>query len=430
MSLRSPAYDQTNGASTLRPPRRAVFAFALGCLVFGYAFLQRVAPSVMTEELMRAFSVGGAALGSVSAFYFYAYAGMQLPVGLLIDRFGPRRMMAGAMATCMIGSVLFATSESLAIAAIGRALIGGAVAFGYVGTMTIAAHWFPAGRFSLLVGILQAVGMTGAISGQAPLRLVVDGTGWRDAMIMVGALAALLALAIFLVVRDRQDMRKTSGGMLSGMGRMLRRADSWGNAVCGLTLSAPMLAFAGLWAVPWLVQVHGYSKAEAGATTSIIFIGWGISAPVYGWLTDRIGRRKPLLYSGYAFAVMGLVGVVYIPELSPPAISFLLALIGIGGCSMVLNFTLARETNSPSDTGVALSFVNMCVVGAGAIFQPLIGYLLDLGWDGTEIEGVRIYSEAAYRIAFSAMIVGYAIGLAACFFAVRETHCRQLVEDR
>lgn len=429
MSSRTETLTSAAHDPTARPSTRAVFAFALGCLFFGYAFLQRVAPSVMTEELMRAFSVGGAALGSLSAFYFYAYAGMQLPVGLLIDRYGPRRLMAGAMATCMIGSLLFATADTLALASLGRALIGGAVAFGYVGAMTIAAHWFPPGRFSLLVGLLQAVGMAGAVAGQAPLRLVVDGAGWRESMIMVGALAALLALALFLVLRDRMDKRKASGGMLAGIGHVLRRRDSWGNAIAGLALSAPMLAFAGLWAVPWLVQVHGYSNAEAAGATSLIFISWGISAPIYGWLTDRIGRRKPLLYLGFALAGTGLGGLVYLPVLTPTMISILMPLVGIGGCSMVLNFALVRETNRPSNAGAALSFVNMCVVGAGAIFQPLLGYLLDLGWDGTVVDGVRIYSEAGYRTAFTALIAGYALGAAACLFLMRETRCRQLVDD-
>lgn len=428
MTPRSTGFTQTPADPGYRPSVRAWVAFLLGCCFFGYAFLQRVAPSVMTDELMRAFSVGGAALGSLSAFYFYAYAGMQLPVGLLIDRYGPRRLMAGAMALCVIGSVVFAMSDSIALASLGRALIGGAVAFGYVGAMTIAAHWFPATRFSLLVGILQAVGMAGAVAGQAPLRLVVDVAGWRETLLMVGALAAVLATALFLVLRDRPDKRKAGGGVMSGIGHVLRRRDTWANAVAGLSLSAPMLAYSGLWAVPWLTQVHGYSKAEAAATASLVFIGWGAMAPVYGWLTDRIGRRKPLLYLGFSIAISGLLGLVYLPGLTPTLISVLTLMVGVGGCSMVLNFALVRETNRPGDAGAALGFVNMCVVAAGAIFQPLIGYLLDLGWDGAMVEGARLYSADGYRFAFTALIVMLAIGFAATLL-MRETRCRQLVED-
>lgn len=429
MTPRSTGFALSPADPGYRPSVRAYVAFGLACLFFGYAFLQRVAPSVMTDELMRAYSVGGAALGSLSAFYFYAYAGMQLPVGLLIDRYGPRRLMAGAMALCTLGSLFFALSDTLALASIGRAMIGGAVAFGYVGAMTVAAHWFPPGRFTLLVGVLQAVGMAGAVAGQAPLRLVVDAAGWRETMMLIGGLAALLALALFVVLRDRTERRKAKGdGVLAGVAHVLRRRDTWANAVAGLALSAPMLAFAGLWAVPWLVQVHGYSQAEAAATASLVFIGWGVTAPVYGWLTDRIGRRKPLLLLGYALAATGLGGLVYLPDLSPALISGLTLLVGVGGCSMVLNFTLVRETNRPGDAGAALGFVNMCVVASGAIFQPLIGFLLDVGWDGAIVDGVRVYSESAYRAAFSVLIAAYAVGVAACL-TMRETRGRQLVED-
>jgi MFS family permease len=166
--------------------RSANLAFALGSLFFGYAFIQRVAPSIMTNELMRDFNVGGAALGSLSAFYFYAYASIQLPVGILTDRFGPRKLMSFAAALCAIASIVFAFSDSLLLAAISRALIGATVAFGFVGTLAIVGYWFKPAQFATLAGVVQAVGMCGAIFGQAPLRLVVEQTGWRG---MMGALA-------------------------------------------------------------------------------------------------------------------------------------------------------------------------------------------------------------------------------------------------
>ncbi|MFT5506234.1 MAG: MFS family permease, partial [Gammaproteobacteria bacterium] len=139
-------------------PRKAAVAFALGAIFFGYAFVQRVSPSVMTDELMREFSVGGAALGSLSAFYFYAYASIQLPVGMLTDHFGPRKLMSFAAAFCAIGSVMFAMSDSIAMASLGRAFIGATVAFGFVGTMAIAGYWFKPAQYAMLAGLLQMVG--------------------------------------------------------------------------------------------------------------------------------------------------------------------------------------------------------------------------------------------------------------------------------
>lgn len=412
------------------PSLRAWAAFLLGCACFGYAFLQRVAPSVMTDDLMRAFQVQAGALGAMSAFYFYAYAGMQMPIGVLMDRFGPRRLLSGAMALCLVGSLVFALAESITPAAVGRTMIGAAVAFGYVGTMSIAATWFPPQRFSLLIGILQSVGMSGAIAGQAPLSLVVEATGWRETVIGIGIVGAVLAVLIFLVVEEIPSERKAAAnGASKGAFRdVLARRDSWCCAIIGFTLTAPMLAFAGLWAVPWLIQVHGFSPADAAGSASLIFVGWAVVGPMIGLATEKIGRRKPLIYGGFALSGTAMAAMIFTPDLSPWAIRTLFVLNGIGGCTMILTFTCVRETNRPSRAGAGLGFVNMFVVGSGALFQPLLGVILDQNWDGTMVNGAPVYDAAGYQAAFSALLVAYGIGLLATII-LRETHCRQAVTE-
>ena len=195
-------------SSTDAPPvsrRQAIIAFTLGTLFFSYAFVQRVSPSVMTSELMSEFAVGGAALGSLSAFYFYAYASIQLPVGILTDHFGPRKLMSFAAALCALASVGLALSDSVLTASIGRALIGGTVAFGFVGTMAIAGYWFKPSQYALLAGLLQTMGMSGGIFGQAPLRQMVEATGWRGTINILALVALILALLLFFLVPQRSS---------------------------------------------------------------------------------------------------------------------------------------------------------------------------------------------------------------------------------
>jgi MFS family permease len=158
-----------------------LLAWATGAMFFFYAWVLRVAPSVMVGELMRDFAVGAAVLGHLSAAYFYAYAGMQIPVGLLLDRFGPRRLMTVAALACAGGCMLFAVGQSLAMVTAGRLLIGASAAFSLVGAMAIAGQWFPANRFALLSGLAMAMGMAGGAFGQAPLRLAIEATDWRTA---------------------------------------------------------------------------------------------------------------------------------------------------------------------------------------------------------------------------------------------------------
>ncbi len=160
-------------------PRTVLLGFGwfLCAVFFLYAFVQRVAPSVMVDDLMRDFAVGGALLGNLSAYYYYAYAGSQIPVGVLMDRFGPRRLVTLAAALAGAGSLVFVLADGLWLASIGRLMIGFGCAFSFVGALNYAALWFPPNRFATLSGWAQMLGVLGGIIGQAPLGYLVETAG-------------------------------------------------------------------------------------------------------------------------------------------------------------------------------------------------------------------------------------------------------------
>ena len=406
-----------------------MLAFGLGTLFFGYAFVQRVSPSIMTEELMREFAVGGAALGSLSAFYFYTYASIQLPVGMLTDRFGPRKLMSFAAALCALASLLFAQSDSIVTASLGRALIGGTVAFAFVGTLAIAGYWFRPAQYAMLAGLLQTVGMSGGIFGQAPLRALVDAAGWRATMHWLALIAILLAVAIFFLVPKRTETQKVAepgSGALRGLRAVVTNPQTWICSIIGFGMASSMLAFGGLWGVPWLHGVHGYGKTEAAAMTSAIFVGWAVCSPLCGWLSDRIGRRNPILLAGAALTLIAFAILIYATPGGRLPLVALLCLVGAGGSTMTVCFGSVRELNALKHSSTSLGMMNMCVVGAGAVMQPLIGWLLDRRWDGTLVAGARVYSSEAYTAAFGAILVAIGAALAAGL-VLRETRCRQQV---
>lgn len=409
------------------PHFRPLLAWVLGSLFFFYAFLLRVAPSVMVEELMRDFAVSAVLLGNLSAFYFYAYAGIQLPVGLLMDHYGPRRLMTAAMTVCTAGCLLFALSPRIEVAYLGRLLIGLGAAFGWVGTLTIIVQWFPPQRFALFGGLAQVFGMAGAVFGQAPLSAGVSAFGWRGTLLVVAAGGALLALALWLCVRDRP---RPSGLAAVSLRVSLRQVaanpQTWLNALVGLALTGPLLAFAGLWGVPYVMTVYGLPKEAAAATVSLLFIGWAIGAPLMGWLSDRIGRRRPLLVAGGLLSAGTLALILYVQPLPLLGLSALLLLNGMGGSTMVVAFALVREHNPPGGSGAAMGIVNTAVVGSGALFQPLIGWLLDANWQGQLIAGARIYAPDTYAIALSVLPLGSLLGVF-CALILRESYCRPQV---
>ena len=410
---------------------RALAAFSVGALFFALAFVQRVAPSVMTTELMRDFAVGGAALGTLSGWYFYAYASIQLPVGMLNDRFGPRKLMSVAVAVCAVGSFGFALSESVLAASFFRAMVGASVAFAFVGTLTIAGYWFAPARFAMLAGMVQSIGMCGAMLGQAPLRYAVEQFGWRTAVGSMGVAAALLAVLIFYVVPRRPQNHEAHDhepqSLASGMLSVVTNPQSWACAGIGFGMTAIMLAFSGLWAVPWLNSVHDYPVSRAAWVASLLFFGWALGAPVMGWLSDHTGKRKPVLLIGILCNTLIFSVVLFGGFSALPVMAFLFFILGISGSMMTVAFGSMREVNSPRHSSTAMGLVNMCVVGSGAVMQPLIGWMLDLNWDGQIVAGARIYGADAYTTAFSVLIGSNLLALV-CILLLRETYCRPLPE--
>lgn len=405
--------------------------WGLGAALFCYGFFQRVAPSVMIDHLMRDFAVGGALLGNLSAFYFYAYAGLQVPVGLMVDRWGARRLLTGGALLCALGSAIFAQAETLGAAYLGRLLIGAGAGFGFVATLKLATSWFPPRRFALVSGLTIMIGMLGGMTGQAPLAALVEWAGWRGTLLGAAVLGALLALAIWAVVRDRPPGGETgpeatagaepaAASLLAACSAVFGRLQNWLLALVCAAMTAPMLAFGALWGVAWLMQTRGLERPEAAAAASLVLLGWAVGGPLLGALSDRLGRRKPLLLAGTALSLAALAAVLYLPEPPLVLLSALLLLNGIGSGAMVIGFAATRESNAGHLVGAAYSIVNCAVVATGAVFQPLVGWLLDLAWDGTELAGVRVYSEAAYQTALSSLLVFLAMGLAAGLF-LRET---------
>jgi MFS family permease len=408
--------------SSLRLP---LLAWATGALFFFYAWVLRVAPSVMIDELMRDFAVSGAVLGNLSALYFYGYAGMQIPVGLMLDRFGARRPMTVAALLCAAGCVLFATSTSFWGVGAGRFLIGASAAFSLVGSMAVAGQWFPAHRFALLGGLAMALGMVGAMFGQAPLRISVEATGWRSTMLWLGLGGLLIAVLAWASVRDRP--RETGRGVpvLSGLAQVARQPQTWLVAFAGLGAGAPLLGFASLWGVPYLAATHGLAKTSAAAVTSMMFLGWAVGAPLNGWLSDRMGQRRRSMNAGLLLSALCIGAIVYVPGLPVSAIATLCFLSGIGGSVQTVGFAVAREHNPVYLSATTIGFVNCLMTASGALFQTLTGWLLDVAWAGEMTAGARVYDASAYRFALTAIVIGPVVGFL-CTLAIRETNCRQV----
>ena len=432
-----PVIDTNRTDESLAPPPSGTGLFpwvvcGLGALFFLYAFFHRVTPSVMINDLMRDFGVNAAVLGNLAAFYFYAYAALQLPGGVMLDRWGPRRVLAMATLVCAAGSLLFATADGLGQAHLGRLLIGAGCGFSWIGVLKLTTIWFPPDRFALVGGLATMLGMVGAIGGQAPLAAVVEVTGWRATLVGAAVFGGLLAVLIWLVVRDGERpaaaaRTTTMAGVWRGLGSVLATPQTWLVALFGSMMVPCVAAFAGLWAVPYMMAAYGLGRPAAAATASLVLVGFGVAAPLIGWWSDRIGRRKLPMLIGSSLALAAVMALVFLPDLPLGAAYVLLVVYGAASSSFVLSFAVGREHNLPEVAGSAMGFINMTVMMAGAVFQPLIGWLLDLNWDGGMEDGARIYSVEAFQSAFLAFGVSGGLAVLAALL-VGETHCRTVFE--
>ncbi|MEC7442519.1 MAG: MFS transporter [Pseudomonadota bacterium] len=389
-------------------------------LFFFYAFILRVAPAVMVDDLMKEFSVGAAILGYLSATYLYIYAALQIPLGLVVDKYGLRGVVAGACALCGIGSIIFSLADSLYLAYLGRGLVGAGAAFSFVGALNMAARWFPS-RFALLGGWAQMMGSAGGFVGQAPLSLAVATFGWRSCNLSLGIAGLFLAVLLLFTVKDPKEDQASEDNfsIWLGLKNVCANKQTWLATLAAAGLTSALLAFGGLWGVPYLMKARAIDKPDAASFISIIFVGWAIGAPFFGWLSDRIRRRRILLQWGTCGAALTTGITILVPTLSTTLLLVVLFLQGFFSASMILGFALAKDNNPPESSGVALGLINTFVVGSGAILQPLVGVLLDYRWTGEMFDGVRVFNLVDFQVSMLILPFVCLISFASAFY-IRE----------
>ncbi len=408
--------------------------FGLGASFVFLHYIPRVAPGVMIDELMTAFHVGAFSLGSLSAFFYYPYVGMQIPVGMIYDRFGIRYYMAAMIFVAGVSCFLFGSAQTLVVADFSRFCIGFASAFAFVGTMKLATNWFPPSRIGLLAGLTQAGGMLGAVGGEGPVASAVETFGWRYSMFGMAAMLFTLAVLVLIFVRDspkqqtqQQASQEKPLPLMTGLRMVLSNSQSWLNAAYIGLLFAPTAAFGELWGPSFLTTVYGMSKHSAAMAVGMIFLGLGLGAPVCGWLSDKFLRRRPLMLLSALASGLFISIVVFSSHLSSLQLNIVLFLFGLSNTGVVVSYALSMEINSHKVSATSVAFANMASVIVGAMFQPVIGFLLDLFADGRIINNLPVYTQLDYQ---KAMIILPLSSVLAVIFGlfVRETYCSNVAD--
>lgn len=424
------------------PLRAACLVWGLGALFYLMGFFQRVAPAVMTDELMRDFGIKAAGLGNLSAFYFYSYVAMQIPTGVIADRWGPRRLLAAGAFVAGLGTLLFALADGILWAGTGRLLIGGSVAVAFVGLLKVASNWFPPRLFGLVSGLALFCGIVGAVFAGPPLRLLMAWYSWRGIIVGSAVLTFFIGAGIWLYVRDTpsekgyEDFQQPGtaavgndlAGIIGGLAAVFRYPNTGLLCLIPGGIAGCVLTFSGLWGVPYLATHHQLTTTGASVLSTALMVAWAIGGPAFGWFSDRLGRRKPLYLLGCGLSLAAWGALLFLNNLPIPALAGLLAFAGFCSGCMILSFAFAKESVPLNLAGTVSGVVNMgCVMGP-MILQPAVGWILDQHWQGQAVAGVRVYPLTAYQAGFSLMLAWLALGFVLLFFT-RETHCSQIIHE-
>jgi MFS family permease len=378
----------------------------LGIIFYCYEYYLRVAPSVMSAPLKAVFRLDEAAFGYLAAFYYYAYTPMQIPVGMMMDRYGPRRILTFACLMCSVGTAVFAATNHLLIAQMGRFLVGFGSAFAYVGVLKISRTWLPKKYFALMAGICTTLGMFGAITGELVMMELVDVIGWRKTLYYSALVGFFLTIVLWSFLKEEikrteevaEEPAHFAYKQLICFKEILFSSQMWINGLIGCFTFLPISGFAEIWAVRFL-EDNGMLKEKAALGSSMIFLGFAVGGPLWGLLSDFMrSRRIPLMIGSFIAAVFMAIAI-YFPCASALWMYPLLFFAAFFSSAEILVFAVSNDISRPSVSATAIAFTNMITMIGGALIPPVIGMLLDRSL--RLVDGLPILTASDYATALS-----------------------------
>jgi sugar phosphate permease len=411
--------------------------FGILALAYLFVYFHRLSLSVVANDLVEEFNTSASVMGLLGSIYFYCYAVMQFPAGLLSDSIGPRKTVAAFLLVASVGSILFGLAPNINLAFAGRVLVGFGVSMVFIPTMKILSQWFRPREFASMAGILNAVGGAGVLAATWLLALMTATLGWRLSFQLIGGATFVIVALAWVVVRDRPQDRgwpsileidrdegappspPQSISLMQGARRVVSEPYFWPVAVWFFLDCGIFFGFGALWGGPYLMHVYGLTRAEAGTVLSMIAWGMIVGSPLLGFVSDKIlrSRKKPILLCT-AVLTLELGFMVFCPEGLPRPVLYLLFFV-LSVCAssvVVLGFTTTKELFPVEIAGTSVGTVNLFPFLGGAVFMPFLGRILD-GFPKTPAGGTIVEGYSALLLA---LLIAAAVALC-CAVLMKET---------
>jgi MFS family permease len=361
--------------------RAAWTAFWIASAFFLFEFVTRIEPSLAAGPIARFYGLSNGDFGTLASLFFWIYAPMQIVVGLLLDRYGARRFILLGSFACAAGVLTFAATHNVLIGGLGRLLTGFGASFAFVAALWLANHWFAPERFALLSGGVNAVGMLGTAIGAVALSNLITQAGWHAVFFMTGISGLAIFVLALLFLREPHSPASTATSapaehVRQSLADVVGHRRTWLIAIVGLLYYMPVNVYGGLWGTTELMKDHHLSRVTAETAVSMVFWGMAAGSVGGGWLSDRLGHRKYLVFFGALLTGLAYAAVLYLPggEITEGALLFA---GGFFGGLQMLTFAMAKEGQPNRLVGTVVAFVNMIGIGGALIFQPLVGILAD-----------------------------------------------------
>ena len=402
--------------------------WGLAAAFFFSDYLARVAPGVMHRYLQLDFGINEAGFGILTASFYIPYILMQIPVGLTVDRISIRWILTVMSLITAFGCCVFGLADSLLIASIGRMLIGFSAAFAFVSALRLATSWFPPAMLGLLAGLTQALGMLGAAAGEAPVSFLVGAVGWRHSMLIIAFIFIALAALLYQYIQDTPGSKaheikfENRLSIFESLRVIISHRQAWLNALYAGFLFGPTAVIGESIGPAYLQFGRGLTAHAAAFATGLIFIGWGIGGPLSGWLSDKIGRRKPLMIISAICGVILTTLFVYYPNMDKNTAYFLFFMFGLTNTGVAIAYAVSTEIHDRNVVGTSIAFTNMASIFVGASMQPLVGRLVEFvaGSRGYNVETLLL---SDFQFGFQFLPICSLVALVlAC--TVKETYCK------
>ncbi len=392
--------------------RQAWAIYAVLCAAFIASQFFRVSNAVIAPELMASLGIGTATMGVVTGVYFLAFAAMQIPAGALLDRYGARRTMSGLFLLAGAGAVLFASAGSGLALIAGRALIGIGCALGLMGAMVVIARWFPKERYARQISLLYTLGGLGSLLASTPLAAVSEAIGWRGAFLVMAAVTVVSAIALLVVIRDAPGgetvpaVTASWGNVLAGLREVFGNREIWRICAIQFVCYAGVLSVVGLWAGPYLNDVHGMSVLARGNVLLALNIAMLAAVMLFAQVERWLNSRRTAIIGGGGVSIGALAVLALVPAPGPWAAFALLALFTVSGSYFMLIHAHARAVLPDRLMGRGLTAQNLAVMLGVFVVQSLCGVIIDAF---SPAPGQA--PEIAYRAAFGFLALCLTTGL-------------------